>query len=87
MKHLDDIREEYYKPDLPEDVMEDLAEDIMADKKSKKCLAELHIGDDYGDNCCTMHCQLPIGHEDRHKEEYEQGDELVTVQWEKAEDE
>ena len=37
MKHLDDIREEYYKPDLPEDVMEDLAEDIMADDiESKK---------------------------------------------------
>ena len=34
------------------------------------CNAELHIGDDFGDNRCTMRCKLPAGHEGLHKEEY-----------------
>ncbi len=32
------------------------------------CKAELHIGDDYGDNQATMHCQLEEGHAGKHRE-------------------
>lgn len=32
------------------------------------CKAELHIGDDYGDNRATMCCQLEEGHEGKHRE-------------------
>lgn len=34
------------------------------------CQAELHIGDDYGDNHATMRCQLDEGHEGPHVERF-----------------
>ena len=36
-----------------------------------QCNAELHIGDDFGDNRCTMRCKLPAGHDGMHREEYQ----------------
>lgn len=46
------------------------------------CKAELHIGDDYGDNIATMHCQLPEGHEGDHCEKYSPyGNRHVVVTW------
>lgn len=33
-----------------------------------ECNAHYYLGDDFGDNCCTMRCSLPKGHEDLHKE-------------------
>lgn len=32
----------------------------------EKCKAIMVFGDDYGDNDCTFHCQLPEGHEGEH---------------------
>lgn len=28
-----------------------------------KCKSSIEFGDDYGDNSCTFHCQLKIGHQ------------------------
>jgi len=48
------------------------------------CNARLFIGDDYGDNCVTMRCQLNLGHSGAHQEKYgpsrPDGQE-VTVLW------
>jgi len=46
------------------------------------CGAALSIGDDYGDNSCTFHCQLPIGHEGMHKEEFGVEQHKCIMQWE-----
>ena len=43
------------------------------------CVATLEIGDDYGDNEATMHCQLEIGHSGRHREEFFDG--RAIVEW------
>ena len=47
------------------------------------CKATLTIGDDFGDNQATMHCQLPHEHEGKHREVYN-GHRAgqVTVEWE-----
>lgn len=34
---------------------------------SDLCKAELHIGDDFGDNRATMICELQKGHEGKHR--------------------
>lgn len=34
------------------------------------CKAELHIGDDHGDNRATMHCELEDGHSGPHVERF-----------------
>jgi hypothetical protein len=50
------------------------------------CLSNLSIGDDWGDNSCTMKCQLEKEHsnDELHREEYEsQENGKVIVQWEK----
>ena len=32
------------------------------------CEAKMQFSDDFGDNCCTFHCQLEKGHEGPHQE-------------------
>jgi hypothetical protein len=44
------------------------------------CAAELHIGDDYGDNYATMRCQLEEGHDGPHQEVFSR-DGPVVVTW------
>lgn len=46
-----------------------------------KCKAELYIGDDYADNCATMHCEQPAGHAGEHLESFSRDGSLVTVRW------
>lgn len=48
----------------------------------KECKAELHIGDDHGDNHATMRCQLPKKHDGPHREEFERSGTPVIVTWE-----
>ncbi len=36
--------------------------------EKKICDSEIAFGDDFGDNSCTFHCQLPANHEGKHKE-------------------
>jgi hypothetical protein len=44
-----------------------------------ECNARLLIGDDYGDNVCTLRCRLAPGHEGPHKEEFKsRGPVIVT---------
>jgi len=43
------------------------------------CPETLEIGDDYGDNVATMHCQLEEGHEGRHQETFFDGHAII--QW------
>ena len=45
-----------------------------------ECNARLYIGDDYGDNRCTMRCKLPTGHGGKHKEIWRDGQ--CVVEWE-----
>lgn len=44
-----------------------------------KCPATLEIGDDYGDNYATMHCDQPEGHDGPHSEIFFDG--RATVTW------
>jgi len=49
-----------------------------------KCKAVLSIGDDYGDNSCTMHCQLDKRHAGSHFETYiNSTQQKVVVTWSK----
>lgn len=52
-------------------------------EEATPCKAHLYIGDDFGDNSATMHCQLPMNHPGRHQEVFRKG--TVTVTWEKDE--
>lgn len=51
-------------------------EDIVGE-----CNAHLYLGDDYGDNHCTIRCSLPEGHGEEHKEEFSRGGRPVVVTW------
>ena len=49
-----------------------------------QCNARLEIGDDYGENCCTMRCQLKPKHKGPHQETWDpDGDpsQIATVTW------
>lgn len=46
-----------------------------------QCNAQLHIGDDYGDNHTTMRCQLSPGHDGPHREEFQRSGTPVVVTW------
>lgn len=47
-----------------------------------QCNARLFIADDYGDGTATMRCQLALGHDGVHREDFERkGDTVVTVTW------
>ncbi len=52
----------------------------------EKCAAELHIGDDEGDNHATMICGLDKGHGGKHQELYPRQvgrvPTTVEVRWE-----
>lgn len=48
-----------------------------------ECNAHLYLGDDYGDNCSTMRCQLLKGHDGHHSETFRKG--TATITWEKDE--
>ncbi|MCK9592847.1 MAG: hypothetical protein M0Q91_12660 [Methanoregula sp.] len=60
----------------------------MSDTESgDRCKAILEIGDDYGDNTATIHCQLPRGHEGQHEEKYSTGFKKpvpVVIRWGRA---
>lgn len=57
---------------------------------AETCKAELHIGDDYGDNRATMKCQGKLGHEGKHFEDWDNEDMIqddsiahnCRVEWE-----
>ena len=48
-----------------------------------QCNAHLYIADDFGDNCATMRCQKPKGHDGLHQEVFR--DDTCTVEWENDE--
>ena len=41
----------------------------------------MQLGDDYGDNTCTFHCQLPLNHEGPHGELGQQGRITYSIYW------
>ena len=45
------------------------------------CSATLQLGDDYGDNACTMHCQLESDHELPHQEAFDRDGKPVVITW------
>ena len=47
-----------------------------------ECNARLYLGDDYGDNVCTIRCRLPAGHDGPHREEFKRGGKPVVITWE-----
>ncbi len=49
---------------------------------SNICLAELHIGDDFGDNHATIKCQLPKGHSGPHQETFQRKRTPVVITFE-----
>ncbi len=51
---------------------------------SNQCSAKLYLGDDYGDNTCTIKCQLPKMHPGKHEEKFDRNGE-VLVSWVKDE--
>jgi hypothetical protein len=46
-----------------------------------KCNARLFLGDDYGDNTCTIKCQLKLKHKLPHKEEFQREGRPITITW------
>jgi hypothetical protein len=52
---------------------------MIGEGVSPMCPETLEIGDDYGDNVATMHCQLEEGHEGRHQETFFDGHAII--QW------
>ncbi len=46
-----------------------------------ECNARLYLGDDYGDNVCTIRCGLPVDHEGPHKEEFKRGGKPAVITW------
>jgi len=45
------------------------------------CGAILQLGDDFGDNACTVRCQLESNHELPHRESFERGGKPVIITW------
>lgn len=50
-------------------------------QKQQKCDARLSLADDFGDNPLTFQCELLMGHEGAHKEEFERDGSPVTITW------
>ena len=50
-----------------------------------ECNAHLYLGDDYGDNVCTMRCQREPGHQERHREQFDRDGQTVVIEWGKDE--
>jgi hypothetical protein len=60
---------------------------MLAPKKiDGKCNARLYLIDDYGDNQCTIQCELNKGHEGIHRETFYRGGKPVNITWEIDED-
>ena len=53
----------------------------MKQEKTKTCKATIKFGDDFGDNVCTFHCELPKGHKGPHKEEGDLWEKHYIVIW------
>jgi len=50
------------------------------EKVDGKCNARLYIADDYGDNECTIQCELDAGHSGEHCETFER-ESTVKITW------
>lgn len=50
-----------------------------------ECNARLYLGDDYGDNECTIRCQREPEHEGKHREVFGSDGRRVIIEWEKDE--
>jgi len=46
-----------------------------------ECNAHMYLGDDYGDNRCTMRCNLPEGHDGPHQETFMRYEQPVVILW------
>jgi hypothetical protein len=46
-----------------------------------ECNARLFIGDNYGDGTATMRCQLALGHDGLHQEQFDREGGPVTITW------
>ena len=46
-----------------------------------QCVEKLELGDDFGDNSITFHCQLVGGHGGSHQESFNTHGAIVRVQW------
>ena len=56
------------------------------EKIEGNCNARLYLSDDYGDNSCTVQCNLPQGHVGEHCESFLRGDKPVKITWDFNED-
>lgn len=50
------------------------------------CPSQLHLADDYGDNHCTLRCQLENEHDGKHQEKFrfnegETGARCCVIEW------
>lgn len=77
-KELDEIAEELYRQ---------ITGGTNMTKLHSACKAVLSVGDDYGDNISTFHCQLPEGHDGQHREDWSTGKKSsvsCTILWGRA---
>ncbi len=51
------------------------------DDLAGECNARLFLGDDYGDNECTIRCQREPEHEGKHREQFERDGGQVVIEW------
>ncbi len=59
--------------------------DCETEQSIKPCNRIMSMGDDYGDNETTIHCQLPMGHKGPHQESYESDSYgMVTITFQKG---
>lgn len=45
------------------------------------CNAHLYLADDYGDNECTIVCQLKQNHDGDHEEKFLRKNKVVKITW------
>ena len=50
--------------------------------KENKCNATIDFADDFGDNPCTFHCNLPLNHKGRHRETGDMYGKKYKLEWE-----
>lgn len=53
----------------------------MVEDVAGECNAQLHIGDDFGDNHTTIRCGLESDHKEPHKEVFERRGRPVEITW------
>lgn len=55
--------------------------------EGKPCPSYIQMGDDYGDNVCTVRCQRVEGHRGKHREYFDHTDQSnqkavsVIIEW------